>query len=603
MPYVLGIDVGTSFTTAAVAHIDDGRSVAAPEVLSLGPRGGVVPSVMYLGDDGHVLIGEAAQRRGVGRPDRVVREFKRRIGDTVPIVAGGLSVAPEDIFATMVRWVVDRAEEREGAPPAAVMLAVPSSWGDYRLTLVREALAGVGLAGVMLLSASEAAARHYASEERMDSGSTIAVYDLGGDSFDVAIVTKTESGKFDAPCRPARIERLGGADFDDAVFAHVAASVGESFPQRDTTDPQVMVALSRVRSECIEAKEALSFDSETSIPVLLPGVQTQVRLVRGEFEGMIDGSLRETIDVLKGAAQAADMEVDDFAAILLTGGSSRIPLVAELLSDELNRPIAIDADPKASIALGAALAAGTALLEARDADRGADTGAGQEPKDEGEDEPAVPTHRRRSLVGGRGAAVTVAAFTVALLGAVAVLQTSDLTAFIAQAGGGDNGVQQSNLPTRQFLSEDHTALGSKVGPDLGKPNEADPAPVVTPPAARSNGSNRAPNSYRPNAGSNVISPIRTSPELTSSSQGDNPASTSGPTPGPAPDPSPTTDPTPTPEPTPDPTPSPTPTPDPTPSPTPSPDPTVDPTPDPTVEPSPDPAPPLAAQQLAAPAPE
>jgi hypothetical protein len=380
-----------------------------------------------------------------------------------------------------------------------------------------------------------------------------------------------------------------------------------------------------VRSECIEAKEALSFDSEVSIPVLLPGVQTQVRLVRAEFEGMIGGSLRATIDALKSAIQTAGMDVDDLAAILLTGGSSRIPLVAELLSDELNRPIAIDADPKASVSLGAALTAGTALLDVRNAGLGADTGSGQEPdlepesKGEVEDEPAMPTRRHRSLVRARVATFTVAAFTVALLGAVAVLHTSDLTAFIAQSGAGGGGVQRSDLPTRQFLGNDHTALGSRVGPDLRDKNHADPAPGVTPPSAGSNGSNRTPNRYRPNAGTNGVSPIRTSPELASSSQqgrGSAPNSTSGPTPGPTSDPTPapssppnptpdptsppTPDPTPTPDQTPDPTPTPTPTPDPTPSPTPSPDPTVDPTPDPTTDPTP---PSAAAQQLAAPASE
>jgi actin-like ATPase involved in cell morphogenesis len=608
MPYVLGIDIGTSFTTAAVAHSDDGATVAAPEVLRLGSRAGGVPSVIYLGANGHVLIGEAAERRGADRPDRVVREFKRRVGDTVPIVAGGLSVAPEDILATVARWVVDRAEEREGAPPDAVMLAHPASWGEYKLALVRNALAGVGLADVLLLSEPDAAARHYASQERMAAGSTLAVYDLGGDTVDIAIVTRSDSGTFDTPCRPAEIERTGGADFDDAVFAHVAASVGDAFPQRETTDRQVMIALSRVRSECIEAKEALSFDSEVSIPVLLPGVRTQVRLVRAEFEGMIDGSLRETIDVLKSAIQTAGKEVDDLAAILLTGGSSRIPLVAELLSDELNRPIAIDADPKASVALGAALAAGSALLDARTAG----LGAGQDVA-EVEDEPATPTQPRRPLVGAKVAAFTVAAFTVALLGTVAVLHTSDLTAFIAQSGTGGSGVERSDLPTRQLLSEDHTALGSRVGPDLRDPNSVAPAPDVIPPAAGSNGSNRAPNYYRPNAGSNGISPIRTSPELASSTPqgggsapnstpGATPGPTADPTPGPTPDPTP--DPTPTPTPTPDPTPSPDPTPTPDPTPDPTPTPTPEPTPSPTIDPTPDPTPPTATvEQLAAPATE
>ena len=156
MSFVLGIDIGTSFSAAAVARLD-GSGQSAPQVLNLGVRGGAVPSVIFLGEDGHVLVGEAAERRGTTHPDRLVREFKRRVGDAVPIVVGELCVAPEDIVATMARWVVDRAQEREGEPPAAVAIAHPASWGGYKRDLIRQALAGVGLSDVTLVSEPEAA--------------------------------------------------------------------------------------------------------------------------------------------------------------------------------------------------------------------------------------------------------------------------------------------------------------------------------------------------------------------------------------------------------------------------------------------------------------
>ena len=112
MTYVLGIDIGTSFTAAAIAHLGR-REVPVPQMVNLGVHSGAVPSVIFLGDDGKVLVGEAAERRGVERPDGMVREFKRRVGDTVPIAVGDLLVAPEDFYAIMVRWVVDRVEEQE----------------------------------------------------------------------------------------------------------------------------------------------------------------------------------------------------------------------------------------------------------------------------------------------------------------------------------------------------------------------------------------------------------------------------------------------------------------------------------------------------------
>ncbi|GAB3259435.1 Hsp70 family protein [Arthrobacter pigmenti] len=377
MSYVLGIDIGTSFTAAAITRLGNDDS-PAPQTLNLGLHTSAVPSVIFMADDGRVVVGEAAERRGFNFPDRVVREFKRRIGDTVPIVAGDLCVNAEDIFAVMARWVADRAEEREGEPPEAVTISHPAGWGEYKTGLIRHALAGVGLADVTLLSEPEAAALHYGSQERVEPGSTIAVYDLGGGTFDAALLRKTSEQAFEPLGRPAGIDRLGGADFDEAVFRHVAASMGDTFGQLDVADPAVLLALSRVRRECREAKEALSSDSEATIPVLLPETHSQIRLVRSEFEAMIDAPVRQTVETLAGALESAGLDPDDLSVILLIGGSSRIPLVAQLLSDQLDRPIAVDADPKSSICLGAAYAAAAQIKAAvAEAARGAGAGAAE----------------------------------------------------------------------------------------------------------------------------------------------------------------------------------------------------------------------------------
>ncbi|NUT72706.1 Hsp70 family protein [Pseudarthrobacter sp. C4D7] len=356
MSYALAVDVGTSFTAAAVVRFHQGPS-AVPECLPLGTRGASVPSVVYFPEEGPVLVGEVAERRGLDSPERVVREFKRRIGDDVPIVLGTLALQPEDVFATMARWVADRAAEREGAPPSAVFLTHPAAWGPHRLSVIRAALAAHGLENVTLLPEPEAAALHYASQVRVEEGSTIAVYDLGGGTFDTAVLRKTGSNRFDLLGRPEGIEDLGGADFDAAVFNHVAAHAGNALADLDPADPAALGALARLRRECIEAKEALSADSEASIPVLLPGVQQQVRLVRSEFEALIEEPVRETVEALERSLAQLHLQPADLSAVLLIGGSSRIPLVAQVVSEELDRPLAVDADPKSSICLGAAVAA------------------------------------------------------------------------------------------------------------------------------------------------------------------------------------------------------------------------------------------------------
>ncbi|KRE92022.1 Hsp70 family protein [Arthrobacter sp. Soil764] len=356
MSYALAVDVGTSFTAAAVVRFHQGPS-AVPECLPLGARGASVPSVVYYPEEGAVLVGEAAERRGLDSPERVMREFKRRIGDDVPFVLGTLALQPEDVYATMARWVADRAAEREGGPASAVFLTHPAAWGNHRLSVIRDALAAHGLENVTLLPEPEAAALHYASQVRVEEGSTIAVYDLGGGTFDTAVLRKSGSSRFQLLGRPEGIEDLGGADFDAAVFRYVAAHTGNALEDLDTSDPAVLGALTRLRRECVEAKEALSADSEASIPVLLPGVQQQVRLVRSEFEALIEEPVRETVEALEHSLAQLHLEPADLSTVLLIGGSSRIPLVAQIVSEELDRPIAVDADPKSSICLGAAVAA------------------------------------------------------------------------------------------------------------------------------------------------------------------------------------------------------------------------------------------------------
>lgn len=363
MSYVLAIDVGTSFTAAAVVRFHQGVT-PVPESLPLGLRGSAVPSVVYYPEEGPILVGEAAERRGLDSPGRVVREFKRRVGDAVPISVGTLSLPPEDVFATMARWVVDRAAEREGAPPSEIILTHPAAWGSHRTSVISDALAAKGLGNVTLLTEPEAAALHYASQVRVEDGSTIAVYDLGGGTFDTAVLRKAGTNHFELLGRPEGIENLGGADFDAAVFRYVAENTGGALAGLDTAEPGVLAALTRLRRECVEAKEALSSDSEASISVLLPGIQQQIRLVRSEFEELIEEPIRDTVDALEQSLAQLELEPADLTAVLLIGGSSRIPLVAQLISEQLDRPIAVDADPKSSICLGAAVSAVLAQPEA-----------------------------------------------------------------------------------------------------------------------------------------------------------------------------------------------------------------------------------------------
>jgi molecular chaperone DnaK len=367
MGYLLGIDVGTTRTAAATGRADAG--LGDFEIVNLGDRSSSVPSVLYLAKDGSALVGDAAERRSTTDPDRVVREFKRRIGDPTPIVVAGRNWSPEELSARLVRWVVDRVAEREGGPADRIAITHPASWGEHKKERLSAALTAHGISA-SFLAEPQAAALHYAAAERVESGSTIAVYDLGGGTFDAAVVHKDGNG-FALTGRPEGVERLGGIDFDEVVFEHVRAGLPEAFEGLDDTDPGVLAAVAAIRRECTEAKEALSSDTEVSIAVLTPAGQGSVRLHRSEFEAMIRPRIEETVDALRRAVTSAGLEPDQLSTVLLVGGSSRIPLVAELVSEQLGRPVAVDTDPKNAIAKGAALSLHPVGLTA--------TGVGQVP--------------------------------------------------------------------------------------------------------------------------------------------------------------------------------------------------------------------------------
>ncbi|MCO4237585.1 Hsp70 family protein [Pseudarthrobacter sp. MDT3-28] len=664
MNYVLALDVGTSFTAAAIVRINHDASLV-PESLPLGLRGTAVPSVVYYPEEGPILVGEAAERRGLDSPERVVREFKRRVGDDVPIAVGTLSLPAEDVFATMARWVADRAEEREGAPPSDIILSHPASWGAHRTQLILAALASKDLTKVTLISEPEAAALHYAAQVRVEAGSTIAVYDLGGGTFDTAVLKKTDAGHFELLGRPEGIEGLGGADFDAAVLRYVADHAGQGLANLDPSAPVALAALSRLRRECVEAKEALSADSEASISVLLPGFQQQVRLVRSDFEAMISEPIRETVDALERSLQDLGLTPDDLSAVLLIGGSSRIPLVAQLISEQLDRPIAVDADPKSSICLGAAVAAlraqpeGAAqpaamtaqladavVLTQADGHHGA---AGRRASwsrhaDAGAAALAAGAHAAGTHAGGRKGGAHGPRSTVRLTAVAAVVALfTGLTATAAQSPDGLGSLSAMLAPPADAAKDTPSAAppDGTGGPGSGGPAAGAGAagagagaaqlPVQgieasaqlqdsSAPASSTGLDIAASSTSRPptEAGQPVpggaIAGTGTSGEPVQGSGGSTPGPVTNPTTDLSPDlvplpvdpvPDPTTDPAP--DPTTDPAPDPTtdPAQDPTTDPTtdPAPDPTTDPAPDPTTDPAPDPTTGPAPEPSSAPAPE
>jgi actin-like ATPase involved in cell morphogenesis len=349
--YAVGIDIGTTYTAAAVWR--DGRA----EIVPLGSRSAAIPSAVFLRSDGAILTGEAASRRGLSEPDRVVRELKRRLGDTGPILLGGTPYSAAALTARLLRSVLDVVSAREGGRPSSVCITHPAAWGPYKIELMNEVARLADLEQpVRFGTEPQAAACFHAHQKRLGSGAVVAVYDLGGGIFEAAVLRKTSDG-FDLTGEPEGDERLGGIELDDAIFTHVAASVGGALEGLDKNDP----ATALLRAECAQAKEALSADTDAVIPVLLPAVSSEVRLTRAELEAMVRPLLRDSIEALRRTIRSAGYTPQSVGSVLLVGGSSRMPIVPQMISSGLGRPVTVNANPEHAVALGAAWQASSAI--------------------------------------------------------------------------------------------------------------------------------------------------------------------------------------------------------------------------------------------------
>jgi actin-like ATPase involved in cell morphogenesis len=347
MGYSLGIDLGTTFSAAAVVR--DGR----PEVVNLGTRSAQVPSVVFVEPTGETIVGDAAEGRAATEPTRVAREFKRRLGDTTPLFLGGAPFSAEVLSAALLRAIYARVVERMGSAPEHVVVTHPAAYTQYRLDLLRAATLQAGIARVELLAEPIAAAIEYAATAAVPVGEVVAVYDFGGGTFDTALLRRTAAG-FDLLGEAQGLERLGGVDFDAAVVQHVDEALGGALGVLDPSDPAVAAQLGRLRIDARAAKESLSETTTTSVPVVLPGVSRQVLLTRRDLEAMVQPRLAETVQALHRAAQSAGITIEQISRILLVGGSSRIPLIRQQVTITTGRPVSADIDPEFAVVLGAA---------------------------------------------------------------------------------------------------------------------------------------------------------------------------------------------------------------------------------------------------------
>ncbi len=356
MGYSLGIDVGNTFVAAAISR------AGIAQMISLGHHSVVAPVIAYLAGDGTLATGEAVGLPAGSSHGRICGGLMNRLGDPSPVVIDGEPYAVTDLLGALLRDVTHRVTEAQGEAPERIVLSHPASWGPFRCALLGEAARQAGLVTPALATEPEATAAHYTTIRRCTDGETVAVYDLGGSTFN-ATVLREKSGDVQVLGTPERIEGLGGSTFDEAILSYVDNAATGALTKLDTRRPQTAVMLAGLRQSCICAKEALTTDARTVMPVLLPSSRFEVRLARPNFEDLVRGSIKSTVQTLLKTVQSAQIGPADLSVVLLAGGSSAIPLVAQTVSAELGCPTVVDPHPQHVVALGAA------MLAARTADR------------------------------------------------------------------------------------------------------------------------------------------------------------------------------------------------------------------------------------------
>ncbi|MFE3191224.1 Hsp70 family protein [Nocardia sp. NPDC059240] len=293
----------------------------------------------------------------LGTEPEVADSFLSRVGDPVDIrTRDGSAVRAADLVAAAIGRALD-----EAGPTGAVVTCYPAWWSQHTVEMQRTALDDAGLDTVALVPEPAAAMRWLQEVHESSHDGAMVVYDLGATGLTVSVArTGAMSGLLGEPVRTTAV---AGSEFDLLTMRYVLAhAVGEK--DFDPFDPLVEQELSSLRLRCKIAKETLSTNTATMVPVRLPGLgNMDIRLVRDDIEELLRGPLLGSTDLVREAMRRAGVTAADLDGVLLTGGGAGIPLVTELLSTEFGIPVAAAADPAHLSAHGAALLAADLLAD------------------------------------------------------------------------------------------------------------------------------------------------------------------------------------------------------------------------------------------------
>jgi molecular chaperone DnaK (HSP70) len=348
---IIGIDLGT--TNSEVAVVENGKAT----IIADGQGRKMLPSFVGLGEAGEVLVGEPARNQYILYPERTIKSIKRHMGEDLHVAMGGQAYTPQEISAIILKQLKAVVEDYLKKSVKKAVITVPAYFSDAQRQATREAGEIAGLEVVRIINEPTAAALAY--EASHEGRKRILVYDLGGGTFDVSVVSM-EDDVVEVLASHGN-NKLGGDDFDAKIVKHLANHIHEHHGIDIAESRQVMARINRAAEA---AKRALSdqpyvrIDEEYLIEKEGAPIHLSLELSRYEYEEMIAEYIDETLEAVHIALSGANLTASDIDEILLVGGSTRTPMVGERLFELFGIEPQRNIDPDLCVAMGAALQAG-----------------------------------------------------------------------------------------------------------------------------------------------------------------------------------------------------------------------------------------------------
>ena len=380
MGTIIGIDLGT--TNSCVAVMEGGK----PRVIENSEGDRTTPSIVAFADDGEVIVGQPAKRQAVTNPKNTLYAVKRLIGrrfdeeavqkdiDLVPysiikadngdawVEAAGKGMAPPEVAARILMKMKQTAEEYLGDTVTEAVITVPAYFNDSQRQATKDAGRIAGLEVKRIINEPTAAALAYGMDKQRGN-KTVAVYDLGGGTFDISIIEIAEvDGEHQFEVLSTNGDTfLGGEDFDNRLIEYLSSEFKKESGIDLYTDP---LALQRLKEAAEKAKIELSSTQQTDVN--LPYITADasgpkhlnIKVTRAKLESLVEDLVSRTIEPCKIALKDAGLSASEIEDVIMVGGQTRMPKVQEVVKDFFGKEPRKDVNPDEAVAVGAAIQVG-----------------------------------------------------------------------------------------------------------------------------------------------------------------------------------------------------------------------------------------------------